>query len=324
MPVIHLLKKHKTRVFPLEPIMKNESTTSNNIQIIENIFAQQFGMQSNDPIFTHGMRLVSGDLKTWSRIRSAKDLRAGTARDSFDGFSWVLPTIGLWHLRFNMLQLLHRIHWGAVKPASPSTLQWAADRWARSNVAQAASFQELEELIIHSYQARVLGVWIRCVRAEKCGTDRFTDTQPWLNAQTERSWLGTLRRISNALATPQTTAGHESRLPITDEEFYNHQVFCSHVEIYLTLRHAIKYADIGLLRYSLRQCAVIFQSKEASTPMYGRALLYTLHLVDSPASDPQLQDFILANSLVNLRGAADSNFELDRLLELLNNSLKIF
>lgn len=47
-------------------------------------------------------------------------------------------------------------------------------------------------------------------------------------------------------------------------------------------------------------------------------------MVDSPAATIELQDCILANSLVNMRGNADTNFELDRLLELLNNNLKAF
>ena len=38
----------------------------------------------------------------------------------------------------------------------------------------------------------------------------------------------------------------------------------------------------------------------------------------------ELQDVILINSLINLRGNADINFKLDRLLELLNNNLKAF
>ena len=53
-------------------------------------------------------------------------------------------------------------------------------------------------------------------------------------------------------------------------------------------------------------------------------MLYTLHLVDTPAATVKLQDSVLANSLVNLKGLQDSNFELDRLLELLNNSLRCY
>ena len=96
------------------------------------------------------------------------------------------------------------------------------------------------------------------------------------------------------------------------------------MELYLTLRYAIKYADIGLLRFTLRHIAVVFQAEAAGTPKYANALLYLVHLTDSPASDERLQRCVLTNGLVNLQGHPTSNFELDRLLELLNNSLKCF
>ncbi|KAL2051285.1 hypothetical protein ABVK25_008534 [Lepraria finkii] len=97
-----------------------------------------------------------------------------------------------------------------------------------------------------------------------------------------------------------------------------------HVEVYLTLRHAIKYTDIGLLRYALRHIAVVFQAEAAETPKYAHALLYIIYLTNSPAATIRLQEAVLANSLVNLQGDADSYFKLDRLLELCNNSLKAF
>ena len=97
-----------------------------------------------------------------------------------------------------------------------------------------------------------------------------------------------------------------------------------HVEVYLTLRHAIKYADISLLRYVLRHIAVVFQAEAAETPKYAYTLLYIIYLTDSPTATIRLQEAVLANSLVNLQGDADLYFKLDRLLELYNNSLKAF
>ena len=49
-----------------------------------------------------------------------------------------------------------------------------------------------------------------------------------------------------------------------------------------------------------------------------------LHVTDSSAASKELQDAMLLNSIVNLRGEKDTSLETDRLLELLNNSLKAF
>ena len=131
--------------------MKDESTTSNNIQIVKDIYVRQFNMEETKPEFETTLRLVGGDLKTWSRIQSAKQLRSDISEQAFDRFDWLLPSLGLWHLRLNMLQLIHKAHWGNIKPADSSTLQYAADRWDRSQVVQPNNFQALEDLIIHSY-----------------------------------------------------------------------------------------------------------------------------------------------------------------------------
>ena len=307
--------------------MKDESTTSNNIQIIEDIYGRQFKMKDDDPAFETILRLVGGDLKTWSRIQSAKRLRGSISEHPFDRFGWLLPSIGLWHLRLNMLQLIHRTHWGVVKPADPSTLQYAADRWGRARVVEPNDFQAIEDLIIHSYQARVVGHWLRLARREKINPRRIEEIIPWLTAQTpgeSGSWLRMLTRIVNLTEAPVPTGPPETETPIRDEQFHNHQKYCSHVEAYLTLRYSIKHADIGLLRLALRQVTILFQAPAAHAPKYAQALLYVYHLVDSPAASIKLQDCVLTNSLVNLRGSTDSNFELDRLLELLNNNLKAF
>ncbi|MCJ1356189.1 MAG: hypothetical protein MMC33_006183 [Icmadophila ericetorum] len=324
MAITNKLKQHKTRYLPLKPVMKDESTTSNNIRIIEDIWTRQFQVKDDDPAFASILHLVGGDLKTWSRIQSAKKLRSEILERPFDRFDWLVPSLGLWHLRLNMPQLIHRIHWGEINPADPSALQYAADRWNRSRVVQPNDFLALEELIIHSHQARIVGVWIKRLRREKQDPKRVKEAIPWLEAQSSVSWQATVNGISDTIHAPLPTAAPETQAPVHDQQFHNHQKYCSHVEIYLTLRYAIKHADIGLLRHALLNTAVVFQAAAAGTPKYAHALLYTLHLVATPAPTLDLQNCILESGLVNLGGAEDTNFELDRLLELLNNSLKVF
>jgi hypothetical protein len=69
---------------------------------------------------------------------------------------------------------------------------------------------------------------------------------------------------------------------------------------------------------------VIFQSKVGRKHAYARELIRQLHLIDSPAATKELQDAILINSLVNLRGEKGKAFETDRLLELHNLTLRTF
>ena len=89
------------------------------------------------------------------------------------------------------------------------------------------------------------------------------------------------------------------------------------------MRHAIKFGDVGLLQHALQECTIIFQAKEGGTVFYATELLRVLHLYTNElSSDPQLREAMLANSLVNLSGRSDSFFEVDRLLEFLNHTIK--
>ena len=187
----------------MKPVMKDESTTSNNIQIIEDIYMRQCGLQVENPTYSEALRLIYGDYKTWARIRSAKEFRHEVSENPFDSLDWLLPGLALWHQRFDMLQLLHRVHRGGPGPEDPSTLQYAADRWVRSRVVQPNNFQALEELIVHSYQARVAGIWIQLLRQEKIDPQKILS---WLGAQNYTSWTKVLKATSQRLHRPLPTS----------------------------------------------------------------------------------------------------------------------
>jgi hypothetical protein len=115
-------------------------------------------------------------------------------------------------------------------------------------------------------------------------------------------------------------AADNESIPQLDMEFVNHVRFIQVVEPYVVLKHAIKHGDIGLLRKAIVQCCVVFHG--TSTKNYARELLHLHRLTATKAADPVLQRAILGCGLVNLRGKADSFFEADRLVELLNLQLK--
>jgi hypothetical protein len=104
-------------------------------------------------------------------------------------------------------------------------------------------------------------------------------------------------------------------------ELRNHILFLEHAQNYLLLKYAIKYADIGLLRRSIARCCVYFHA--SGQHKYAYEMLYLQRLIATEAAAPTLQRAILANGLVNLEGADDSWFEIDRLVEIHNGTLKM-
>jgi hypothetical protein len=101
-------------------------------------------------------------------------------------------------------------------------------------------------------------------------------------------------------------------------EFSAHSKFLQQMETYKTLKYTIKHADVGLIERVLARCCLLFHGSGQSK--YTFLSLYTTWLTD--AADEQLQDAILANGLVNLRGTKDGWFEMDRLNEFFNLQMK--
>ena len=92
----------------------------------------------------------------------------------------------------------------------------------------------------------------------------------------------------------------------------------------MTLFYAIKYGDIGFLCHAMREVAVVLQAPAGNKQKYARAMLRQLYIFDTKASDPQLQDAYLANSLVNSRGLPHTFYEIDLLLKHQNGEFKRF
>ncbi len=109
-----------------------------------------------------------------------------------------------------------------------------------------------------------------------------------------------------------------------NDHWNNHVRFCKIVEPYMTLCYAIKNGDIGLLWHAMREVGVILQASAASKPKYARAMLRQLHIFDTQAADPILQEAYLANVLVNPRGQLQTFYKIDLLLEHQNGEFKRF
>lgn len=319
-PSVQKVHYSKTCSYPIAPIIQNEGTTEGNLLIHENIEETQLGNDTDNSMWDKVLKPYYGDLRTVERILAIQNIRSAAKRP-FDSRRWIIPGLGLWHLRYNFLQLIHRMHWGGTYPMDSSTLQYAADHLKRSNVNTPADFAKTEALLVHSYYARVSAIMISIVKS------KYRHKLP--NPQRITSCLKKLRRkayleiLRSVLDKIYTSSSQAPEPPLIENEVMeNHLRFIRHMDIYFRLRHAIRVGDIGLLRYALQDTCVVFQAPEGSTPKYAAELIRLCHLYCSDAATVELQDAMLANSLVNLQGAPDKCFETDRLLEYLNGTLK--
>jgi len=89
-----------------------------------------------------------------------------------------------------------------------------------------------------------------------------------------------------------------------DMELRNHILFLQQAQTYLLLKYAIKHADIGLIRRAVARCCIYFHG--SGQHKYAYEMLYLYCLISTSAASSELQWTILANSLINHQGAADS------------------
>jgi hypothetical protein len=78
----------------------------------------------------------------------------------------MLPIPVLFHLKMNLLKLILQTHFGG-QSTDQSSLYYAINFWARKRIARKrAEFHTLEELIIHSFRARIVGLLIAKYRSQ--------------------------------------------------------------------------------------------------------------------------------------------------------------
>jgi hypothetical protein len=304
---------------PLKPSMLNESTNANNLQIIDDFFCQQMGMSPDDSRFKDLYFLMIGDQKTVAQWRSIKAIRFD-ARRPYDRLEWLLPVFGLWHFKFNFLQLLHNLHW-LESSHEDSTLWTAAKHWGRKNLSTAKDFKSLEQLVIHSFQSRIIGLLILHIRQDQQASStplvKDSEVLVYMKNMTASTLDWLLDKILIDIRMGQTPAPTGE----VGTEWQNHMTYLHHAMPYLVLKDSIKYGDIGLLRVIMSTCCVLFQGSNSHFK-YAREILYFVHLTSTKAASTKLQRAVLSNSLVNSSGQRDSFYEKDRRLEFHNGYLK--
>ena len=196
----------------------------------------------------------------------------------------------------NYLYMLSRVHFGAAGDGSKATLYYAMNLWIRKGIQKKkADFYSLEQLVIHSFQARVCAIMWSILAALDLGRTE-SDIRNILRSYNAEQ----LNELVDKIVKSYIFDARYTENP----EVRNHVLFLQQTQNYLIMKHAIKYADIGLLLRSIRRSAVYFHG--SGQHKYAYEMLYFLRLTTTDGASPELQRAILANGLVNTAGNDDS------------------
>ncbi|KAF9778382.1 hypothetical protein BJ322DRAFT_1114196 [Thelephora terrestris] len=150
----HPLRLRKSQYYPLETSDIDESTTSGAQAVLMDI-ASQLGLEKED--FDELLVPVAGDLLTVDRI---KKLKAYTTTDvtTYDRYSWALPWVQLWHMKWAVLRTIFHAHWPGMTGKLLCGLQADCETLRRKNInPKKCDFYSHSDFIFDTFEALCLG-----------------------------------------------------------------------------------------------------------------------------------------------------------------------
>lgn len=224
----------------------------------------------------------------------------------------------------NLLNTIVRTHWSPIRSGEEAHHCLKADitTWNRSFSSRSnAKYHQIEPLVIQGFTARVAALFYAAMRrrghiGSLDGTDTIDTVTDIIRCLSPHQFNELVEDVRLAAFTLDAWRGATHQ----DIEFRTMCRMLQEIELFLTVRHAIKHADVGLLRRLVDPLIVVFFG--AAQHNYGMEMLfYRWNL--SPVNTPELQHAILASGLVNWHGRATTHKPIDLGLEHLNGACKI-
>jgi hypothetical protein len=105
---IRRLRLRKSQIIPMRPTGIDESTSAGILDVLRNLVLGQ--LEILPEWLQDWVIFVCGDQMTIDRLRKMKMYSAKTDT-AYERHDWVLPVIQLWHLKWNWLKAIFRLHW---------------------------------------------------------------------------------------------------------------------------------------------------------------------------------------------------------------------
>jgi hypothetical protein len=303
-----------SRPIALMPIQMDESTISNNIDIIRNILREQLSLD-DDFFETEPAIPAGGDNKTLNRMWSAK---AGAADNTgaYDRLDHIVPLPGLFHAQMHVIEAIIKAHWGDEAKeglkVDHCALRYSAGRMARRFVGpKNLVFTHGRTFVKDSLQARYIAELV-----ENLGVDRKATIEQ-IHEEMKKLAKHQLRDL---VVRTVKSIQYSDDTQCKDKERAENLRFVRDAEMFFILSHGIKHGDIGLIRYTLAPLIPLFYGVKKVA--YAREFLYLKRLIDSRYASKEIADAIAATLLVNPSRKRDGFYAIDLANEFLNKDVK--
>jgi len=150
----HRLRLRKSQYYPLKPSDIDESRPSGAQDVLGDI-SSQLGLTERD--FGDLLIPVAGDQLTVNNIRKLKTYTS-TDRSTYSRYTWALPWIQLWHMKWAALRSVFHAHWFAGSGKGLCGLHTDCTTLGRKHINPAkCDFYSHTELIFDTFEALCLG-----------------------------------------------------------------------------------------------------------------------------------------------------------------------
>lgn len=150
----HPLRLRKAQYYPLKPSDIDESRPSGAQDVLGDI-ASQLGLEEED--FENLLIPVAGDQLTVNNIRKLKTYTS-TDRSTYSRYSWTLPWIQLWHMKWAALRSIFQAHWFAGSGKGLCGLHTDCATLGRKHINPGkCDFYSHTEFVFDTFEALCLG-----------------------------------------------------------------------------------------------------------------------------------------------------------------------
>ncbi|KAN0070318.1 hypothetical protein V8E54_011899 [Elaphomyces granulatus] len=319
MPTIDLLDPQKTESYQVGPILENEGTIEGTAAAKDNIYQKQMGWEKEEEQIKGCLFLGTGDAKSVRNMKSLQGERADAAKE-VDRHQNMLPIPALFHLQMNFAYAIQRAHDGSkvnnpdATMASKSTLLWHRSiTGIKGAHGEKPEYFTLRDLLIKSFRSRIIAAVLE-IEDVPYHTQQIADAiQRKLRKMNKEDFFRLVETIRVKFFTEEARKSRE-------QEFRNHVLFLQQMETFLTLNHAIKHGDIGLIERCVNQYILYFHG--ATNWQYTTEWSYFKWLVNTSATSPGLKKAIWSNMLINIERKRSTFYAVDLLIEHGNGALK--
>lgn len=319
-PFVDRLPPTKTKLEQLGAAFHNEGTIEGTLAVHESIWLEKLGYKRENNIFKTRLWPTYGDQLTAQHIRSVQG-RLAESRLPFDRREHIVPGIGWFHVLQAMVYLIIRTHFESedASDGAHCTLLHDIKEWGRKGLSRdSAKYYQFEPLIQQGFNSRISALWYESLQARGKLEAAVVDEKKAFDAAIASLSQEEFQAITEEIRLKAFTLdawSSASQAP-HDKEFQSMCRYLQEVEMFYTLKTAIKHGDVGMLRRLVPRLSAMFFG--AGQYKYGHEMLHLNWLLSDAVSAPHIQRAILAGSLVNLKGLPNTWKPIDLAMEHIN------